>query len=63
MDLAKCMQVGGDMKHLWIIFDHVKCMKDWTTLMYHVYNSKCYKVLTIACCDMQSKNDKAQNLL
>ena len=55
VDLVKHMQVGGDMNNLWIMFDHVKCLKDWTTLACHVYDSEYCKVLTIACYDMQSK--------
>jgi hypothetical protein len=62
VDLVKCIHVGGDMKNLWIMFDHVKNLKDWPTLAYHVYDSKYCKVLTIACCDMQSENDVAQTL-
>ena len=38
------------------MFDHVKYLKDLTTPVDHVYDSKYYKVLTIACCDMQSKD-------
>ena len=52
VDLVKCMHVGSDMENAWIIFDHVKCLKDWTTLACHVYDSKYCEVLTIACCDM-----------
>jgi hypothetical protein len=50
------------MENSWIMFDHVKCLKDWTTLACHVYNSKYCKVLTIACCDMQSEDGVAQTL-
>ena len=52
VDLVKRMQVGGDMENSWIMFDHVKRLKDWTTLACHVYDSKYCKMLTIACCDM-----------
>ena len=38
------------MEYLCILFDHVKRLKDWTTLACHIYDSKYYKVLTIACC-------------
>ena len=47
----------------WIIFDHVKHLKNWTTLACHVYDNKYYKVLTIAYCDMQSEDGRAQTLL
>ena len=45
------------------MFDYVKCLKDWTTLACHVYDSKYCKVLTIACCDMQSEDGRAQTIL
>ena len=35
-------------------FNHMKCLKDWTTMAYHMYDIKYCKVLTIVCCDMQS---------
>ena len=41
------------------MFDHVKRLQDWTTMTCHVYNSKHCKVLTIACCDMQSEDARA----
>ena len=28
VDLVKRMQVGRDMDYSWIMFDHVKCLKD-----------------------------------
>lgn len=55
MDLVKCKQIKEDIKNSWIMFDHFKHLKDWTTLAHHVYNSKYYKVLTIVCCNMQFK--------
>lgn len=57
VELVKRMQAGGDMKTSWIIFDHVKCLKDWTRIPCHVYDIKDYKVLPIVCCDMQSENE------
>ena len=62
MDLVMCMHVGGDMENSRIMFDHVKRLKDWTTLTYHVYDSKYYKMLTIARCDMQSEDGATQTL-
>ena len=38
------------------MFDHVKRVKDWTSMTCHVYDSRYCKVLTIACCDMQYGN-------
>ena len=60
--LVKKMQVGGNMENSWIMFDHVKCLIDWTTMACHVYANRYYKVLTIACCDMQSEDGAAQIL-
>jgi hypothetical protein len=56
------MQVGRNMKISRTIFDHVKRLKDWTTLACHVYDSKYCKMLTIACCDMQFEDGVAQTL-
>jgi hypothetical protein len=39
VELVKRMQVGGDMENSWIMFDHVKRLKDWTTMVCHVYGS------------------------
>ena len=44
------------------MFDHVKRLKDMTTLACHMCDSKYCKVLTIACCDMQSKDGIVQTL-
>ena len=41
------------MENSWIIIDHVKRLKDWTTLVCHEYNSTYCKVLSIECCDLQ----------
>ena len=60
VELVKKMQVGKDMKNSWIIFDHVKCVKDWTTMTCHVYDNQYCKVLIIACCDMQSDDGTIQ---
>ena len=62
VELVKRMQVGEGMEKFWIMFDHVKCLKDWTTTACHVYDSRYYKVLTIACCDMQSEDGATQIL-
>jgi hypothetical protein len=37
--LVQQMQPGGDLEHAWIMFDHVKRVKNWTTMAYHVYDS------------------------
>jgi hypothetical protein len=35
----------------------------WTTLAYHVYDLRSYKVMTIIVCDMQSKDTKTQQIV
>ena len=60
VELVKRMQVGKNMENSWIMFNHVKRVKDWTTIACHVYDSQYCKVLTIACCDMQSKDGTTQ---
>jgi hypothetical protein len=47
--LVKQIQVGGDMGDSWVIFNHVKQLKDWTTIVCHLYDNKYYIELTIAC--------------
>lgn len=59
VDLVKHMQCGGDMKKSWIMLDHVKCLKVWTTLACHVYDSKHCMGFIIICCDMQSEDAMA----
>ena len=51
------------MENSWIMFDHVKRLKYWTTMTCHVYDNRYCKVLTIACCDMQSEDGATQILL
>lgn len=51
------------MKNFWIMFDHVKRLRDWSMMACHVYDNIHYKVLTITSCDMQSKDVHAQTLL
>jgi len=56
--LVKRMQPGGDLEHCFLMFDHVKRVKGWTTIACHVYDSGFCKVMTIAVCDMQSEDTK-----
>jgi hypothetical protein len=37
--LVNRMQPRGDLEHAWIMFDHVKRVKNWTTMACHVYDS------------------------
>ena len=62
VDLVKRMQAGGNLQCSWLMFDHVKRVKEWTTMACHVYNSLYCKVMTIAVCDMQSEDYTAQVL-
>jgi hypothetical protein len=56
VDLVKRMQPGGDLENAWFIFDHVKCVQEWTTMACHVNNVAYCKVMTITVYDMQSKD-------
>jgi hypothetical protein len=38
VDLVRCMQLGGDLQNCWLMFNHVKCVKEWTTMTCHVYD-------------------------
>jgi hypothetical protein len=63
MHLIKRMQPGGVLEDEWIMFDHVKCVKHWTTMACHIYDSAYYQVMTIVVCDMQSEDVAAQMVL
>jgi hypothetical protein len=63
VDLVKRMQPGGDLEDAWMMFDHVKRVKKWTTMACHVYDSTYCRVMTIAVCDMQSEDAAAQSVL
>jgi len=54
------MQPEGDMENAWMMFDHVKRVKEWSKMACHVYNSAYKKVMTIAMCDMQSEDTEVQ---
>ena len=56
VDLVKRMQVGSDLQDAWMMFDHVKRVKVWTTMACHVYDSKYCRVMSIVVCDMQSED-------
>jgi hypothetical protein len=57
------MQLGGDLQNAWIMFDHVKRVKRYTTFVCHVSDSYYCKVMTIAFCDMMSETHDAQAYL
>ena len=58
VDLVKRMQPGGDLERSWIMFDHVKRVKEWTTMAAHVYEF--CKVMTIVICDMKTEDADSQ---
>ena len=62
VDFVKRMQVDGDLQDAWMMFDHVKRVKGWTTMACHVYDSKYCRVMSIAICDMQSEDIVAQTI-
>jgi hypothetical protein len=55
VDLVKRMQPGGDLKHAWIVSDHVKRVAKWTTMVCHVYDGTYQRVMTIVCCDFNPR--------
>jgi hypothetical protein len=59
VDLVRHMQIGGDLQNCWLMFDHVKCVQEWTTMACHVYDLVYYKVLTIVICNIQFESIKA----
>jgi hypothetical protein len=63
VDLVKRMQPGSDLEDAWMMFDHVKRIKKWTTMACHVYDSTYYRLMTIAVCNMQSEDTTAQSVL
>jgi hypothetical protein len=60
MDLVRRMEPGGDLENAWMMSDHVKRVKGWTTMAAHVYDGTYQRVMTIACCDFQSEDKDAQ---
>jgi hypothetical protein len=60
VDLVKRMQPGEDLQNAWMMFDHVKWVRQWTTMACHVYDSTYCRIMTIASCDMQSDDCDAQ---
>jgi hypothetical protein len=44
------------------MFDHLKHVVNWTTMVCHVYNLAYYKVMTIVICDMKFEDIEAQHM-
>jgi hypothetical protein len=57
------MQLVGDLHNACIMFDHVKRVVRWTTMACHVYDLAHCKLITIAVCDMQFEDIKAQQVM
>jgi hypothetical protein len=51
-DLVWQMQPGDNLQNVWMMFNHVKHVKGWTTMANHIYNPIYCKVMTIMVCDM-----------
>ena len=45
VDCVRRMQSGGDMENSWIMLDHVKRLRNWTTVVCHVYNTNIVRFL------------------
>jgi hypothetical protein len=60
VDLVKRMQPGENLDNVWMMFDNVKRVRQWTTMVCHVYDSTYCRVMTIASYDMQSEDSEAQ---
>ena len=56
VNMVKRMQSGGDLKNAWIMFEHVKRVRDKTTMACHVNDPTYCRVMTIAACDMLSED-------
>jgi hypothetical protein len=56
VDFVRRMQPHGDLQDIWVMFDHVKRVKGWTTMAFHVYDLAYCWVMTIAVCDMKSED-------
>jgi len=60
VDLVRHMQLEGDLQNAWMTFNHIRCVKDWSMMACHMYNIEYKKVMTIAICNMQSKDMEVQ---
>ncbi len=44
LDIVTHMQLERNLEILWIMFDHIKGVKGWITMGYHVYDMSYCKV-------------------
>ena len=63
VDLVKRMQPGGDLQNSWIEFDYFERVKGWTTMSCDVYDVEFCRLMTIAVCEMMSKDMDSQMLM
>jgi hypothetical protein len=56
VDLVRWVQSGGDLENVWMMSNHVKQVKRWTTIAAHVYDETYQWVMNIACCELQCPN-------
>lgn len=63
VDLVKRMLPGGDLENAWLMFNRVKRVQNWTTMVCHVYDASYCRVMTIAVCDMQSQDNAPQTIV
>ncbi len=60
VDLVSCMQLGGDLQGVWLIFYHCRRVSGWTTMACHVYDPNYAMVMIVAICDMQLEDVQSQ---
>jgi hypothetical protein len=58
VDFIKRIQLEGNLENAWPMFDYVKRIQAWTTMVCHVYYARYCKVITIILCDMQPEDMK-----
>jgi hypothetical protein len=51
-NLVKQMEPNGDLQTTWIMFDHLKCVNKWISLVCHVYDLIYYKMMAIEIYDL-----------
>jgi hypothetical protein len=52
----------GDLKHVFVHFDHIKHVHHWTMLGAHVYDPYYRRLLMIAVCNMKIETGEAQQM-
>lgn len=55
VELVLRMQPGDDFQICFVMFNHVKRVKSWTTIARHVFDLTYCKFMTIVVCNMQTK--------